>query len=156
MKTDTYTCDKCKKTFRRSKIPIACMVLHVGGECCHYGDTEVMKTNTDSADEVGDLLGIHLSRWRGTPPLEDFANVDDVFRTLHPALEEFITAQLKSQRDELFREFEEQVIGADEQEEISQEQIPEAWHRNKLRQTQRQSLQALRSKYDNQLKDRSE
>ena len=52
-----------------------------------------------SADisKLREIVGSHLAKWRATTPLEDFANVDDVYRTLMPELEEFFAAHTNAE-----------------------------------------------------------
>ncbi len=52
-------------------------------------------------DTLYELVGKHLAMWRGTTPLEDFVNADDLYRTLVPALEEFIANQVREAQDQL-------------------------------------------------------
>jgi hypothetical protein len=56
----------------------------------------MMTDNT--SDEMGEILGQELARWRGLPPIEDYVNADDLFRTLHPRLEALITHKVNEAR----------------------------------------------------------
>ena len=47
------------------------------------------------------IVGQHLAKWRGTTPLEDYANVDDVYRTLTPELEEYVTQLIATHDQQL-------------------------------------------------------
>ena len=38
MTGETYTCPLCGGTFKRGNF--RCAVVHLPGECCHYGDQE--------------------------------------------------------------------------------------------------------------------
>ena len=66
-----------------------------------------------SADisKLREIVGSHLAKWRATTPLEDFANVDDVYRTLMPELEEFFAAHTNAEIAKVLDTIESAVLG---------------------------------------------
>lgn len=38
-----YTCLKCGKTFAGKNLKTSCAVLHPPGDCCHYGEIEILE-----------------------------------------------------------------------------------------------------------------
>ena len=100
----------------------------------------------DKNSELREIVGQHLAQWRGTTPLEDFANVDDVYRTLMPALENYLSAHTTALLDRVAEE----AIGYDEKGTVSGgEFVREATTsyqdtRNLLRAEQRTALSQIR------------
>ena len=43
-----FRCLKCKKTFQEAKEKVGCLVYHLPGECCHYGDTVIKEEEVNS------------------------------------------------------------------------------------------------------------
>ena len=39
---EIYRCGTCNKSFYKQKVGIRCAVLHREGDCCHYGEIEVI------------------------------------------------------------------------------------------------------------------